>query len=140
MAQERCIRRTAQFGRLWLAGEVRTIDKEDERGHPVVSDHFRLVESGEAVEDRDAYDDEAVAEKRKESGLRDKTAGITAALEKLDCDDDTHWTRKGDPSLQQVFKHTDFEVSRGAVREVWPEFNREYARGLRRDKAREDAA
>lgn len=140
MAQERCIRKTAQFGRLWYPGEVRTIDKTNDDGLPIVSSHFRLVEDEEKVDEKDYFDPKEVEEKRKESGLRDKRAGITRALETLDPDNDAHWTQKGEPSLQHVFAQTSFEVSRGALREVWPDFDRKIAREIRKDKARQSAA
>ena len=135
MAQERCVRKTAQHGRLWLPGEVRTIDAHDESGRPIVSPHFRLVESDEMVSEDEVYSPEDVAVRRREAGLRDKRAAITQALRALDPEDNSHWTRKGEPSLQKVFGLTSFEVSRAVVREVWPDFDRDVARELRKPPA-----
>lgn len=136
MALERCIRQTAQYERFWQVGEVRTVSRTDEQGNPLVSDHFRLVGGEEKISDKDFYDPALVEEKRKESGMRDRRAGITRALEQLDPDDDDHWTRRGEPSIQKVFALTSFEVSRGALREVWPEFDRVLARSIRADRGR----
>jgi len=91
MAQERCFNRTFQYNRLWTPGEIRTADT-DERGVPVASDHFRLVDSDETVEERKVHSDEKVKEARRESGQRDKRAAIERALYDLDPDDDSHWT------------------------------------------------
>lgn len=133
MAQERCIRRCLVYGRSWQAGEVRTIQDHDERGQPIVTDHFRLVEGDEKVDDRDFHDPELVKEKRREAGTRDKRAALTQALNQLDPDDDSHWTARGLPSLSKLHTMTDFEVSRGDVREAYPDFDREFAQGIRLD-------
>jgi len=112
-----------------LVGEIRTADQEDERGQLTPSSHFRFVEEDEQVDPRKVYSEEDLAEKRREAGLRDQRSAIEKALYALDPEDDSHWTRMGDPSLQVVHKLVDFDVSRAKLREVMPGFDRETARG-----------
>lgn len=127
MAQERCIRRTAQFGRLWEPNEVRTVTKFDDEGRPVFSQHFRPVEDDEKVDIGDLYDPELAADTKRASAMRDKTTAIRSALERLDVNNDSHWTAQGLPAVQQVHLMTDFEVSRAEIQAAFPEFSREFA-------------
>ena len=130
MAQERCFNRTFQYHRLWTPGEIRTADVDD-AGKPVASDHFRLVEGEEEVEERNVFSDEKVKEARQQAGQRDKRAAIERALYDLDPDDDSHWTRAGDPAIQAVFGRVDFEVTRNEIRSILPDFDRAFAKDLK---------
>lgn len=133
MAQERCIRRTAQYGRLWEIGEVREVNDFNEEGDPVVSQHFRLVEDGEDLEDSKVFDKEDLIQKRREIGERDKTSAILHALNKLNPEDDGDWTSSGQPSVQRVHTLTDFDVSRADIQMAAPDFDRTELRARKRD-------
>ena len=125
MALERCIRKCFYHDRLWEVGEVRTTNELDDGGQPVVtSDNFRLIESDERIDDRKVYKDEELAEKRRESGLRDKRGGILRALSELDHSDNSHWTKQGWPNLQAVASRCDFEVTRADITVAAPDMER----------------
>jgi hypothetical protein len=123
MAQERCVRKTYQQSRLWLSGEVRTAPVDD-RGNSYASNHFRLLEDDEKVDEADVFSDEKVKKAKKDSGMRDKKAAINNALNALDHENDSHWTQGGAPALQAVFQRVDFEVSRADVTAANPGFER----------------
>jgi len=130
MAQERCVRKSYSRNRLWIPGEVRTANTDDQ-GRPVASMHFRLVGADEEVEPSKVFTDAKVKAARAEAGLRDKRAAITNALNGLDPDDDSHWTQAGWPSVQAVFSRVDFEVTRNEIMAAAPDFNRDAAKGRR---------
>jgi len=124
MARERCIRRTAQYNRLWEVGEIRTIENFNEEGKAIVSDHFVEVKKDETFDPNKAYDQEDVKKRQAETQVRDKTSAIINALRKLDADDDANWTVNGYPSVQKVHILTDFEVTRADIQAAAPDFDR----------------
>lgn len=124
MAQERCIRRTAQYGRLWEVGEIRTVEKFNDDGKAVISQHFTEVLKDEAFDPNKLYDEEEVRARQAETQVRDKTSAILNALRKLDADDDGNWTANGYPSVQKVHLLVDFEVTRADIQAAAPDFDR----------------
>lgn len=132
MPQERCVRKCAQHGRMWLVGEVRDIDAFEDDGTPIVSDHFRLVEEDEVVEDTDMFDKTELREKRVEASKRDLSAALSRAIESIDPENDRHWTKDGRPSLQFLSGETDQSLTRAQVQAMAPDLDRET---LRRDRA-----
>ena len=124
MARERCVVKTAQYGRLFEPGEIRTITRFNQEGDPIVSEHFRLVEDYEEVDPRDVYSDEELEAKRRESASLDKTAAILSALQKLDARDDGDWTSSGLPSVQRVHLLAGVEVQRSDIIAAAPDFDR----------------
>ena len=80
------------------------------------------------MDERKVYNDAELAEKRREAGLRDKDAAIRAALERLDHDNDRHWTKQRWPSVPAVAEMCDFEVTRADVTRVAPDFQREQSK------------
>ena len=129
MAQERCIKRCLDAGRGWEVGEIRTAMERGSSGAPVPSSPWwRLVEADEKISEADVFDPALVAEKRRESGQRDKVSAIRQALERLDPDNSRHWTSKGYPSLAMVQELSGVDVSRNEVVAAQPEFDREIAR------------
>lgn len=132
MAQERCIRRCAQGGRLWTIGEVRQAALDD-RGNPTASINFRLVEGDERVDPHRVYDSPEAQRQREESGQRDRTAAIQRAAYALDPEDDALWTQGGEPAVQAVFSKVGFEVNRASIRAAIHDYDREQAKtGLKR--------
>lgn len=54
-----------------------------------------------------------------------KQKALLDALATLKHDDDTHWTKQGDPDLTVLKEKLGYAVSRGEVKEAAPEFVRE---------------
>lgn len=134
MPQERCVKKCAVYGRMWVVGEVRDIDRFEEDGTPIVTDHFRLVEEDESVEAEDLFDKDELREKQAEANRRDLGAALASAIEKIDTENDRHWTRDGRPSLQFLSGETDQNLTRAQVQAMAPDLDRET---LRRDRKAE---
>lgn len=130
MPKERCVRKVPVHGRLWQPGEVREISDFDEKGDPIITNHFRLVEDDEDIDLSQVFDQEELKAKIKESNERDQDAAIKAALDKLDPDNPRHWTRDGRPSLQVIHQETGLtELKRADIHAAAPDFDKKSARG-----------
>lgn len=125
MPQERCIRKTAQYGRPWLVGEVRDITEFDDDKSPIVSQHFRLITDDEQVDPDQEYRPIELEEKLKHAAEIDKSAVLTTALSKIDHDNDRHWTPDGRPSIQFVCQQAGgIDVTRAEVLAAAPDLER----------------
>lgn len=132
MAKERCFRTCLQYGRRWEVGESREVDRFDGDGQPLASPHFRLVEAGEVETSKEVFTPKQQADIEFAELRGDRVFGIRKALEALDPNNNNDWTIKGQPSLQRVFAITGFELQRADIIEAWPEFDRDFAKNLRK--------
>lgn len=129
-SHERCYRTCLVYGRRWNIGDVRLIERFDEDGKPIVTEHFRLVEPGERVTDEELKLPKNIEVDREMASMRnDRQTNIRKALEQLDPDSNGDWTQKGQPSLQRVYAISRLDdIQRGDIVDAWPEFDREFAR------------
>jgi hypothetical protein len=130
MPQERCVRRCLTDGRVWEVGEVREA-KANEDGDIVITDHFRRVGDDEVVVDKEVHSPEAVARAKKESNDLDRGAALVSALDRLDPEDNSHWTARGYPSIAALHLETALELTRSEVSAAYPGFDRDLARDLK---------